>query len=130
MNEQNTQKYILRPVVVGVTGAAIVAVVFGHQGSMPLLGMSVSIPLAAGVVIGSSAALSAYLEGEVTAALPGVAGQLGAGLLRPAVAGVSTLGMATLAFGMPADASSAAILTALGAGSVVAGDYVGTMVGA
>ena len=108
--------------IVGAIGGVAGAYLFGGEGTLPLLGVDVSIPLALGVAIGSASFVGEYATGYVLPMLPQSAGAATTEgmLLRPAM----TAGAAYLTVSMLVGTMAQPIsLLALGAGSEVAGTY-------
>ena len=108
--------------IVGAIGGVAGAYLYGGQGTLPLMGMDVSIPVALGVAIGSASFVGEFATGYVLPMLPQSAGAatMEGMLLRPAM----TAGASYLTFSMLLGSVEQPLqVLMLGAGSEIAGTY-------
>ena len=130
MNSLSTQKNkspalmeaAMKATVVGAVGGFAGAWLFGGDGTLALVGMDVSIPVALGVAIGSASFVGDYAAPKVLGLLPQSAGAVAAEtmMLKPALTAAAAYGTVTLLLGRVEQPLQ---LMMLGAGSEVAGSY-------
>jgi hypothetical protein len=113
---------VAKATVVGAVGGFAGAWLFGGDGTLSLVGMDVSIPVALGVAIGSASFVGDYAAPKVLGLLPQSAGAVAAEtmMLKPALTAAAAYGTVTLLLGRVEQPLQ---LMMLGAGSEVAGSY-------
>jgi hypothetical protein len=113
--------------MVGAAGGFAGAYLFGGEGTLPLLGMDVTIPVALGVALGSASFVGDYAAPMVLNMLPQSPGAVAAEtmLLKPALTAAAAYGTVTLLIG-PVEQPLQLLM--LGAGAEVAGSYANSIV--
>ena len=108
--------------MVGAVGGIAGSYLFGSEGTLPLMGMDVSIPVALGTAIGSASFIGEYAAGYVLPMLPQSAGaaKMEGMVLKPALTAAAAYGTVTMLLGT---VEQPVQLLMLGAGSEVAGSY-------
>ena len=108
--------------MVGAVGGVAGAYLFGGDGTLSLVGMDVSIPVALGVTIGSASFVGDYAAPMVLGLLPQSAGAVAAEtmMLKPALTAAAAYGTVTLLLG---NVEKPLQLFMLGAGAEVVGSY-------
>ena len=108
--------------MVGAVGGVAGAYLFGGDGTLSLVGMDVSIPVALGVAIGSASFVGDYAAPMVLGLLPQSTGAVAAEtmMLKPAHTAAAAYGTVTLLLG---NVERPLQLFMLGAGAEVAGSY-------
>ena len=107
---------------ISAIGGVVGSYLFGSEGTLPLMGMDVFIPVALGVAIGSASFVGEYATGYVLPMLPQSAGAatMEGMLLRPAM----TAGASYLTFSLLlGNVEQPLQVLMLGAGAEVAGSY-------
>ena len=130
MNTMTTQKNegpglmasVAKAAMVGAVGGVAGAYLFGGDGTLPLVGMQVSVPLALGVAIGAASFVGDYAAPTVLGMIPQSSSAIAAEsmLLKPALTAAAAYGTVTLLLG---NVEQPLQLMMLGAGSEVAGSY-------
>jgi hypothetical protein len=113
---------VAKAAMVGAVGGIAGAYLFGGDGTLPLLSMDVSVPVALGFAIGSASFVGDYAAPMVLGMLPQSAGAVAAEtmMLKPALTAAAAYGTVTLLLG---NVEQPLQLMMLGAGSEVAGSY-------
>ena len=113
---------LAKSAIVGAVGGMAGSYLFGGEGTLPLLGMDVSVPVALGGAIGAASFVGEYAAPMVLGMLPQSAGAVAAEsmLLKPALTAAAAYGTVTLLVGTVEQPLQ---LLMLGAGSEVAGSY-------
>ena len=108
--------------MVGAVGGVAGAYLFGGDGTLALMGMDVSIPVALGVAIGSASFVGEYAAPAVLGMLPQSAGAVASEtmMLKPALTAGAAYMTVTLLLG---NVGQPLQLLLLGAGAEVAGSY-------
>jgi hypothetical protein len=108
--------------IVGAVGGIAGAYLFGGDGTLPLMGMDVSIPVALGVSIGAASLVGDYAAPMVLGLLPQSAGAVAAEtlMLKPALTAAAAYGTVTLLVG---NVDSPLQLLFLGFGAEIGGAY-------
>ena len=127
----STREMLLRPALTGVIAGTAAGVLLGNAGELPILGMAVSPAVAIGcsVAVGSLTA-SAFNQYVVPKIASGEQAQaFETGFIGMAVPGAAAVLTAHFLIGSMSSTSAMLQLAVLGAGSEVAGAYVGPMIG-
>ena len=113
---------VAKAALVGAVGGAAGAYLFGNNGTLPLMGMDLSVPVALGVAIGSASLIGEYAAPMVLGMLPQSAGAVAAEtmMVKPALTAGAAYIAVTLLLGNVKQPLS---LLMLGAGAEVAGTY-------
>ena len=113
---------VARAALVGAVGGVAGAYLFGNDGTLPLMGMDVSVPVALGVAIGSASFVGDYAAPMVLGMLPQSTGAVAAETksLKPALTAGAAYLTVTLLLG---NVEQPLQLLMLGAGAEVAGTY-------
>jgi len=112
---------LAKSAIVGAVGGMAGSYLFGG-GTLPLMGMDVSVPVALGTAIGAASFVGEYAAGYVLPMLPQSPGAVKTEgmLLKPALTAAAAYGTVTLLVG---NVEQPLQLLLLGAGSEVAGTY-------
>ena len=113
---------VAKAALVVAVGGVAGAYLFGNDGTLSLVGMDVSVPVALGVAIGSASFVGDYAAPMVLGMLPQSAGAVAAEtmMLKPALTAGAAYMTATLLLG---NVEQPLQLLMLGAGAEVAGAY-------
>ena len=113
---------VAKAALVGAVGGVAGAYLFGNDGTLSLVGMDVSVPVALGVAIGSASFVGDYAAPAVLGMLPQSAGAVAAEtmMLKPALTAGAAYMTVTLLLG---NVERPLQLLMLGAGAEVAGAY-------
>jgi len=113
---------VAKAALVGAVGGVAGAYLFGNDGTLPLMGMDLSIPVALGVAIGSASLIGEYAAPMVLGMLPQSAGAVASEtmMLKPALTADAAYMTVTLLLG---NVEQPLQLLMLGAGAEVAGAY-------
>jgi len=113
---------VAKAALVGAVGGVAGAYLFGNDGTLPLMGMDVTVPVALGVAIGSASLIGEYAAPMVLGMLPQSAGAVAAETMavKPAITAAAAYGTVTLLLG---NVEQPLQLLMLGAGAEVAGTY-------
>ena len=108
--------------MVGAVGGVAGAYLFGNNGTLSLVGMDVSVPVALGVAIGSASFVGDYAAPMVLGMLPQSTGAVAAEtmMLKPAITAGAVYMTVTLLLG---NVEQLLQLLMLGAGAEISGAY-------
>jgi len=113
---------VAKAALVGAVGGVAGAYLFGNDGTLSLVGMDVSVPVALGVAIGSASLIGEYAAPMVLGMLPQSAGAVASETMmaKPAITAAAAYMTVTLLLG---NVEQPLQLLMLGAGAEVAGTY-------
>jgi hypothetical protein len=133
MSESNEiiNKYLIGPAVTGAVGAGLFMLVYGNNGK--LLVSPLKISMGPAIAFGTSIAVADVLGSVISDSISESTSiaQLDTAqkmLIKPALTGLSTIGMVSALIAVPKNIGGAAQMFALGAGSSIGGQYTNTLV--